>query len=335
MSQGKISIAFQTNKSAAEYIQLAKLVNSYDFDVVSVYCDLPYQPSYGPLVIMAPYLKKAVIGPAAVSPFRIHPLDIAASTALLSTLAQQGVYVGLARGAWLEEHGIQEPTSPLAGIREAVFIIKNLLAGRKPGLKGKVFRISDHVSAPYSIPEKKVPIMIGTWGKKLAVIAGEIADEVKVGGSANPKMVHHILKYIQRGEKKVGRQSGEVEVVLGAVTVVDEDRLLARKIARMEAALYLPVVAALDPTIEIDRELLERIEQRVRENNRPGAAALISDDILELFAFAGNANDLIQQGMAIYDAGAKRVEFGTPHGINQAEAIRILGKKVVPALSNR
>lgn len=335
MSQGKISIAFQTNKSAAEYIQLAKLVNRYDFDVVSVYCDLPYQPSYGPLMIMAPHLKKALIGPAAVSPFRIHPLDIAANTALLSTLARQGVYVGLARGAWLEEHGIIKPFSPLAAIREAVFIIQNLLAGRNAGLQGKVFRVSDHVLAPYTIPENKVPIMIGTWGKKLAAIAGEIADEVKVGGSANPKMVHHIQKYIHRGEKKAGRQAGEVEVVLGAVTVVDEDRVLAKKIARMEAALYLPVVAALDPTVDIDLELLERIGERVREKDRQGAAALISDDILDLFAFAGNSNDLIQQGMAIFDAGAKRVEFGTPHGINQAEAIRILGEKVIPAISNR
>jgi 5,10-methylenetetrahydromethanopterin reductase len=335
MNRGKISVAFQTNKSAAEYIQLAKLVDQYDFDVVSVYCDLPFQPSYGPLMLMAPHIKKASIGPAAVSPFRIHPIDIAASTALLSTMTQNGVYVGLARGAWLQEHGIQEPTSPLAGIREAVSIIQNLLAGRNSGLQGKVFKVSDHVSAPYAIPEKKVPIMIGTWGKKLAEIAGEIADEVKIGGSANPRMVQHIQKYIQHGEQNASRIPGEVGVVLGAVTVVDEDRVLARSIARMEAALYLPVVAALDPTVEIDPELLDRIEQSVRQNDRQGAAGLISDDILDLFAFAGNADDLIHKVMSIFEAGANRVEFGTPHGINQAEGIRILGENVIPALSSR
>ena len=41
MTTHQISIAFQTDKSSAEYITLAKLVNQYPFDVVSVYCDLP------------------------------------------------------------------------------------------------------------------------------------------------------------------------------------------------------------------------------------------------------------------------------------------------------
>ena len=334
MKRGKISIAFQTNKSATEYIQLAKLVNQYDFDVVSVYCDLPYQPSYGPLMLMAPHIKKAIIGPAAVSPFRIHPLDIVADTALLSTLATKGVYIGLARGAWLEEHGIQEPIFPLRGIQEAVLIIRKILAGYNAGLQGSVFRVSDHVSAPYPIPEKKVPILIGTWGKKLSALAGEIADEVKIGGSANPKMVQHISGYIRKGEQKSGRVLGEVGIVMGAVTVVNEDRKIAQEIARMEVAMYLPVVASLDPTVEIEPDLLERIEKRVRQKDQHGAAKLISEDLLKLFAFAGNPDDLIHQVSGLYEAGATRIEFGTPHGINQSQGIKLLGEKVIPALFN-
>jgi len=333
MNRGMTSIAFQTNKSAADYVQLAKLVDKFDFDVVSVYCDLPFQPSYGPLLLMAPHLNKAVLGPAAVSPFRIHPLDIAANTALLSTICRKGVYVGLARGAWLEEHGVQEPGLPLTGIREAAEIIQNLLAGRSAGLYGKVFQIADHVTAPYPIPGKKVPLMIGTWGKTLAEIAGEISDEVKIGGSANPKMVDHLSVYIQRGEQRAGRKPGETGIVMGAVTVVDEDRQNARKLARMEVALYLPIVAALDPTVEVEPDLLERIERKVRQKDRQGASDLISDELLNRFAFAGNSEDLIHQGMALFDAGARRIEFGTPHGINQGEGIRLLGEKVIPELS--
>ena len=45
------------------------------------------------------------------------------------------------------------------------------------------------------------------------------------------------------------------------------------------------------------------------------AAALISDDLLERFAFAGNAADIIGHCERLFDAGAKRVEFGTPHGL--------------------
>jgi len=110
MSHQQISIAFQTDKSAAEYIALAKLVDEFDFDAVSVYCDAPFQPSYGPLMLMAPHLRRARIGPAAVSPLRIHPIDIASETALLESLLPGRTYIGIARGAWLAEHGIPERT---------------------------------------------------------------------------------------------------------------------------------------------------------------------------------------------------------------------------------
>ena len=64
----ELSIAFQTDKTPAQYIALAKLVDQYDFDAVSVYCDAPFHPSYGPLLLMAPHIQKARLGPAAVSP---------------------------------------------------------------------------------------------------------------------------------------------------------------------------------------------------------------------------------------------------------------------------
>ena len=80
----ELSIAFQTDKRAAEYVALAKLVNQYAFDTVSVYCDAPYHPSYGPLMLMAPYIERARLGPAAISPSRMHPIDIAAQAALLA-----------------------------------------------------------------------------------------------------------------------------------------------------------------------------------------------------------------------------------------------------------
>jgi len=42
-----------------------------------------------------------------------------------------------------------------------------------------------------------------------------------------------------------------VGVVIGAVSVIDEDRAAARAAARQTVALYLPVVAPLDPTVAV------------------------------------------------------------------------------------
>jgi 5,10-methylenetetrahydromethanopterin reductase len=331
----ELSIAFQTDKTPAQYIALAKLVNQYAFDAVSVYCDAPFHPSFGPLLLMAPYLEHARVGAAAVSPSRMTPIDIAADMALLAQLARGGVYLGIARGAWLSEHGIKEIENPIQAIRETIEIVRLLLKGESAGYQGKVYQIDAQIKAPYPLPEKTIPVMIGTWGRKLCAIAGELVDEVKVGGSANPDMVSVIRGYLAEGERAAGRIEGSVGVVMGAVSVIDEDREQAREAARRSVALYLPVVAPLDVTIQLELELISRLSELAHQKQYADAARLISDELLERFSFAGNADDIIRQTERLFDAGASRVEFGTPHGLNPEVGIKILGEKVLPALKQR
>ena len=119
------------------------------------------------------------------------------------------------------------------------------------------------------------------------------------------------------------------------MTVVDEDRQLARAKARREVALYLPVVARLDPTLEIEEERIQRIRNAADHNDHEAASDLISDDLLNLFAFSGTPADIITQASRLYEAGAGRVEFGTPHGLDPGSGIRLLGEKVVPELKKR
>jgi 5,10-methylenetetrahydromethanopterin reductase len=332
MTARSISIAFQTDKTASEYIALAKLVDQYAFDAVSVYCDAPFQPSYGPLLLMSPHLRRARLGPAAVSPSRIHPIDIASETALLALLAPHRAYIGIARGAWLSEHGIPERTPAIQAIREAVEVVRYMLSGDDKGYAGQVFRLAPGVRATYPLPLERIPVMIGTWGRKLCALAGEIADEVKIGGSANPDVVPVIQGYITAGEEAVGRKAGTVGLAIGAVCVCDEDRVAARAAARRSVALYLPVVAPLDPTVQVEPELIERLRAHADRHEYEQAGALISDELLEKFAFAGEPADLIRQAEALFAAGATRVEFGTPHGIDPLRGIKLIGEQVIPAL---
>ena len=218
-------------------------------------------------------------------------------------------------------------------MREAIEIIRKLLAGQSAGYDGQVYQIANHVRAPYPLPTETIPLQIGTWGKKLAALAGELADEVKIGGSANPDVIPVIADYIAVGEARVGRPSGTVQVVIGAVSVIDEDRDAARWKARMAVALYMPIVSKLDPTLTIDPELMTRIQAKVNAGEDEAAARLIPDHILDRFIFAGNPADIIEQCARLYDAGAQRIELGTPHGVDDAATgIHLIGRKIIPAL---
>jgi 5,10-methylenetetrahydromethanopterin reductase len=324
----RFSIAFQSNKTPAEYEGLADLVDRYPFDMVSVYNDLLFQPALGPLILMAQRLRRAEVGFAALNPYTVHPLEIAGQAAMLDMVSGGRAYMGLVRGSWLDKIGLEGKKS-LQTLREAALLVQHLLARNPAAFEGQIFRLEAGSTLNYQPLRPRVPLMIGTWGKLTARMAGEIADEIKIGGSTNPAMAVLLQAEISAGEAKAGRPAGSVGICLGAVTVVAEDREAARALVRREAALYLPVVAELDPTLQ-DPEWLARIRQAAARSDYAYISRQISDEILDRFAFAGNPRDIIRQVEKISEAGASRVEFGTPHGLNSAEGIRLLGEQVLP-----
>jgi 5,10-methylenetetrahydromethanopterin reductase len=166
-----------------------------------------------------------------------------------------------------------------------------------------------------------VPLLIGAWGARTAALAGELADELKLGGSANPAMVPVM-------RERIGNDA--VRIVVGAVTVVDEDGAAARARARAEAALYFPVVAELDPTLELPPGLVDQVRGLVDAGDRRAAAELIPDHVLDRLAFSGNPEQVTRQAEALYAAGAHRVEFGTPQGLTTAGGVRLLCERVLP-----
>ena len=113
----------------------------------------------------------------------------------------------------------------------------------KPAFAGERFSLPLGSRLQYECLGLGVPLLIGTWSPKLAAFAGEAAQELKVGGSANPDVVPVM-------RERIGND--DVRIVFGAVTVVDEDGERARAIARREVAMYLDVVAKLDPTLSVD-----------------------------------------------------------------------------------
>lgn len=327
----EVSIALQGDRTTAEYASLAASAEEAGFDAVSVYADLGFQPAIVPLLAIARATSRIRLGPAALNPHLLHPVEIAGQIAALDAASDGRAYLGLARGAWLDELGIVDDR-PVQRLREAVAVVYRLLAGRAAGFAGEFFRLPPRPLLRYPILRPDVPLLIGTWGPRMLRFAGEVAAEVKIGGSANPALVPEIRRHLAVGEARAGRRPGAVRIVFGAVTVVDEDGAAARALARREVCRYLPVVAPLDPTVALPPDLLRRIATLVDVDATDEAAALVPDDILDRFAFSGVPAQIVRQTEALFAAGVARVEFGTPQGLSGEGGVRLLGERVVPAL---
>jgi 5,10-methylenetetrahydromethanopterin reductase len=326
----EIGIAFQTDKPPGRYGELAAVAEAYGFDVVSVFADLLYQPPLPALLEMARATSRVRLGAACLNPYTQHPYEIAGSVAALDAASGGRAYLGLARGTWLEALGIDQ-RRPLAHLRDAAAIVRALLSGDDRGYQGTACQLAPGIRLRYRLPDRLPPLLLGTWGPRGAVLAGEIADEVKVGGSANPAVVPLIQDRIRVGCQAAHRDLGEVKVVVGAVTVVAEDGAAARRRARTEVAKYLAVVAELDPTSELPAGFAGRLRDLV-SIDEASAGALIPDQILDRFAFSGTPEHVAALAQRVLDAGADRVDFGGPHGLTDRAGVDLLGARVLPLL---
>jgi 5,10-methylenetetrahydromethanopterin reductase len=175
-------------------------------------------------------------------------------------------------------------------------------------------------------------LLLGAWGPRGAALAGEVFDEIKVGGSANPLVAALVRDRVRAGALACGRPADAVRVVLGAVTVVDRDGLAARRRARTEVAKYLAVVADLDSTGSLPAGFAGRVRELVAAGRDELAGSLIPDEVLDRFAFSGTPAQVAALAQRVLDAGAGRVEFGGPHGLTEFGGVELLGREVLPLL---
>lgn len=331
MSSHQLSIAFQTDKPLAAYGPLAAQAEAYGFDGVTVYNDMLYQPAWLPLLEIARATNSVRIGPAAVNPFTCHPMNLASNAALIDEASNGRAYLGLARGGWLDFVGLH-PKAPVTALAEAFACVRHLLRQSKEPLAGSLFPLTGGDSLRWTIQNPEIPFLLGTWGERTLRACLPFISEVKVGGSANPGAAVWMRGLIGKHAQAAGRQGEDVGVVVGAVCVVDEDAAAARALARREVALYLPIVAALDPTVAVEPDRLAGMQAAADRYDFDAAARFVSDELLARFAFAGNPEEVAGQAAAIFAAGAVRVEFGTPHGLTPESGLRLLGERVLPLL---
>jgi 5,10-methylenetetrahydromethanopterin reductase len=283
----------QSDKRPDGYVEVATRAEAAGVDVFTVFHDLLFQPAIAPLLLIAEATSSMRIGPAALNPWTLHPAEIAGQTAALDLVSDGRALLGLANGTWLDRIGVAQPR-PVEQMREAVEVVQRLLRGDRTGFAGNRFTLAPGAGLEYEPRRTHVPLMLGTWRPRMAKLAAEVADEVKIGGSANPAMVRQMREWID---------NDRVGVVVGAITVIDRDGDHARAVARERVKMYTDVVAELDPTLP------------------PG------EPPLEKFAFAGTPEEIVAHVEELADAGLRRVEFGDP-----VLGFDLLLDEVVPAL---
>ena len=95
----ELGIGIQSDKRPEQYVGLARRAEAAGFDVISVFHDLLFQPAIYPLLLIAGATERMRLGPAALNPSTLHPVELAGQAAVLDLASDGRAYLGIASGA--------------------------------------------------------------------------------------------------------------------------------------------------------------------------------------------------------------------------------------------
>ncbi len=238
-------------------------------------------------------------------------------------------FLGIGRGAFYDQLGLA-PEKPLTAVKEAIELIAQLLRGDRRGYRGQVFRLAEGAALRWQPPRREVPLVVGSWGPKLAELAGEMAHEVDVGFLLNLDHIRIVKDHLELGAGRVGRDVGGVGVSCGSLTAVAADRTAALAFARHHLSVFLPVLARIPAFPAVDPAELQAVETALRRGGPEEAAGYVAAGTVEAFCLAGTPEDVIRRIEDLVAAGVGHITFCPPLGPDRREAIRLLGASVLP-----
>lgn len=282
-----------------EAVDLARLVEDVGFDRLGV-SDVALQPDcYVVLAACAQATSHVHLGPMVTNPYSRHPAVLAGAIAAVHDLSGGRAFLGIGVGAGLEPLDIH-CSRPAATLREALLVLRGLLAGERVSLDGEVFRLDG--AALLCPPATPLPISVGTRSRAIMRLAGELADVALVGARyLSPAMADQYRAWLAEGTTTAGRPSDAVEIAPRMTLCVSADGALARRSVKRYVAHYLALVQPDDLVVDADRlaaiaAALERATGWYFDHGRfdpPELDELITDDMVDRFAIAGTPEECV------------------------------------------
>jgi 5,10-methylenetetrahydromethanopterin reductase len=270
-----------------EVVTRAVAAERLGYDAVWVADEKFYRDPFVALTAVAAATERIRIGTCVTEPYARHPALIAMAMGTLAEVAPDRVIVGIGSGgSGFPPMGVSR-RRPAAALRDAVTIIRRLLAGEEVDYEGEVVSLR---GGRLNFRARPLPIYVAGRGPRVVETAGAIADGVIVAPFASPAVLEPVAA--QLGAAAEGRDDGARPPLVARVDVcVCEDGDAARDAVRTMAALPIwssyPNYDYLRPSgIEVPPEVLEVVARR-RYEDVGAAGRLLPAELIDHFAVAG------------------------------------------------
>lgn len=324
----RFSIRLNNDLPVREYVTLARAAEAAGFDQLWVSDDLFLRGVWPILSACAVATERIGLGTCIVNPATMHPAEIAMQAASLDELSGGRLSLGLGAGAgeFLGWVGLAQPR-PLANLAEAARRIRALLAGETGPFAGEGWP-EWGAEAFMRFPTRPVPIYLAALSPRMQALIGAVGD----GGLPllfPPEQFAEVAPRVHAGAEAAGRDPAAIDLAACIWVAVDADHKRAEAAMRAKVAYYANAMSDdILARLGVPRAEAAAISRAVQDDPAR-AAALVPPELLRL-GVAGDARALVARLEGLATMGARHLSFGPPLGPEPLEAIRILGREVLP-----
>jgi alkanesulfonate monooxygenase SsuD/methylene tetrahydromethanopterin reductase-like flavin-dependent oxidoreductase (luciferase family) len=202
-----------------------------------------------------------------------NPALTAKMAASLALISNNRFVLGYGAGWYQHEYqaygyDFRPPGERVEMMKEGIEVILGMLRNNHFTYSGKYYRVKDAVNNPK--PSKKVPLLIGGWGKRVIGLAAQYADEWDIGAEPTYSEYRERIKLLKAELRKRGRRSDDFTCSIHAHVLIaeNEDKLAEKKqrVMRVVEALGSRIVQlpSLDYRFDIEKAIIGTPDQ-VRE----------------------------------------------------------------------
>lgn len=309
----RIGVGFWGGMSVNELIDCVSLADQKGYE--SAYLIESFADAFGVLSACARETSTIILATGVATVFTRNPTTIATAAATVDTLSAGRFRLGLGIGH-SEIHQARDNLEPgrpfpfdrpLRRLRETTDVVRTILQcaaeGRLVNYSGQIFQITDY--EPWLHPYRDtIPCYFGALADKTLALAGEIADGV-LPIFVPLDSVAGVVSAVRRGARRAGRDPSAIDIGCYLPCCVSPDLAAAKRDMQYVTAIHITAYGLYAQYFERHghAETVARMRPCAARGDMDGAAALVTDGMVDAFAVYGSAEQCARKIARYREAG--------------------------------
>ncbi|MCK4937946.1 MAG: 5,10-methylenetetrahydromethanopterin reductase [Methanosarcinales archaeon] len=320
-------IEFLANETADTLADMIRFSEENGIEYAWITDHYNNRDSFSLLTYIAARTSTIKLGTGVTNPYTRTAPQLASAIATVDEVSGGRAVFGIGPGDKMtfENLGVQW-TKPLQTVRETVEVVKRLTSGESISCNGEVVSIK---KAKLNFGKTTIPVYIGAQGPGMLKLAGRIGDGALVNAS-HPRDFEFALNMLREGA--AGRNFSQFDV--GAYTSFSVAKSREEAVAAAKPVVAF-ITAGSPPDVVkrhgIPEEDYTRLTSAFKEGFKQ-TIQTVTDDMISAFSICGTPDDCIEQIHELENAGVTQIIVGSPIGPDRTEAIKLVGKEIIPAM---